>query len=331
VATVEELATAHYLRQQRTVRHIANQLQSIWRTLDANALDQKWPVIGPAIVQVVKQGQVEAAAPADAYLAAVIAADGVASEPAGTIAASAFAGHAADGRSLLSLFYEPVIETKWRLEAGQSAADAMTGSLSTLLRAGTTEVADAGRTAAGVGIASNRAVTGYVRTLSPPSCSRCVVLAGLVFKTDQAFDRHPRCDCTNVPISAGGRRGATPLTDPKAYFRSLSEAEQARVFTIDGAKAIRDGADIGQIVNARRGMYTASAYGTKLRSTHVSTTKRSRFYRLERQRAIQRGLVPPTGKGFRLTTHRLMPEEIYARAENRDEVISMLRRYGYLI
>jgi hypothetical protein len=329
VPTASEIATAHYLQQQRTVRRTADRVQAIWRRLHARRLDHEWLTAGPALVQAVTEGQQAAASPADAYLAAVIAADGAQSDPAGAIRVGAFAGQAADGRSLLGLLYEPVIDAKWRLEAGQAEADAMTGSLATLLRSATTEVADAGRTAAGAGIASNRAVTGYVRVLSPPSCARCVVLAGTFYRYNTGFQRHPHCDCVHQPVTR--YQAGRAMTDPRAYFNSLSEAEQARVFTAAGAQAIRDGADIGQVVNARRGMYTADSYGQRLRSTYDSTTKRGRFFRLERQRAIERGLVPPSGKGFKLRAHRLLPEEIYARAGDRDELIAMLRRYGYLI
>ena len=42
-----------------------------------------------------------------------------------------------------------------------------------------------------------------------------------------------------------------------AYCEALSPAEQGRVFTTAGAEAVRLGADISQVVNARRGMSTA--------------------------------------------------------------------------
>jgi hypothetical protein len=96
-------------------------------------------------------------------------------------------------------------------------------------------------------------------------------------------------------------------TDPKLYFESLSGPEQDRIFTKVGAQAIRDGADIFQVVNARRtkaGMYTAGG----LKYTTESTTKRGR----------KRG-------------PRLMPESIYKIAgSDRAEAIRLLRFHGYL-
>jgi hypothetical protein len=328
MADVEQLATGHYVQQQRTVRRAANAAQAAWRRIAPGDLDASWQaLVGPALVHAVTAGQQQAASPAQDYVTAVVVADGLTPRPEGTVNTSAFSGQTADGRSLMSLMYQPVIETKWRLLAGQSADDALFGALSTMLRAVETEVADAGREAGGVAINADRTCTGYVRVLNPPSCARCAVLAGKVFHTSIAFQRHPHCDCTNLPTT---EYRDTPLMDPAAYFHSLSEVEQARIFTGAGAQAIRDGADISSVVNARRGMYTADAYGRSLASTYDSTTRRGAFFRAERQRAIDRGLIPPSGRGFQLRTPRLLPEEIYRTAESRDEVIAMLRRYGYL-
>jgi hypothetical protein len=327
VPTVRELATAHYMQQQRAVRRAADRAQAGWRRMLPGDLDGSWQIAAPLLFEALTAGQQETASTADAYVAAVVQADGARSQPAGATNTAAFVGQAADGRPLRSLLYQPVIETRWRMLSGQSADDALFASLATLLRAVDTEVADAGREAGGVSMNANRAVTGYVRMLNPPSCARCAVLAGKVFHTSIAFQRHPHCDCTNVPTT---EYRSTPLLDPEAYFRSLSRGEQDRIFTRAGAQAVRDGADLTSVVNARRGMYTADAYGRRLASTYDSTTRRGAFYRAERQRAIERGLIPRSGAGFRLRTPRLLPEEIYRQAATRDEVIAMLRRYGYL-
>lgn len=327
--TAEDLGVAYYRQQHQTARRTASAAQALWRQVSIGALDDSWNQLGTALSATLARGQRQAADPADRYVAAVIAADGAASEPGGQLAVSAFAGHSADGRPLSSLLYEPWIETRWRLAVGQAAPDALRGGLATLVRQVSTEVADAGREAAGASLAANRAATGYVRVLSPPSCARCAVLAGVRYAYNAGFQRHPHCDCVHLPVTRYRRGSQT--TDARNYFNNLSAREQDRVFTIKGAQAIRDGADIGQVVNARRSMYTAEAYGQKLRSTYDATTKRGRFFRIERQRAIDRGLIPGSGRGFRLQAHRLLPEEIYRRAGSRAEVISMLRRYGYLI
>ena len=88
-------------------------------------------------------------------------------------------------------------------------------------------------------------------------------------------------------------------TDPKAYFASLSPAEQDRLFTLAGAEAIRSGADIGQVVNARRGLYTAGGR----QFTRTNAGKRP----------------------------RLMPEGILREAAgNRDEAVRLLKLHRYL-
>jgi hypothetical protein len=138
------------------------------------------------------------------------------------------------------------------------------------------------------------------------------------------------CDCVHLPTTLVARHQRRGFIDPESYFNSLSEGEQNRVFGLAGARAIREGADMGQVVNARRGMYTTTAYGRTVQATREGATRRGAFYRQERRRAIDRGLVGPSGRGFQLRTPRLMPEEIFRLADSRDEAIAMLRRFGYL-
>lgn len=107
-------------------------------------------------------------------------------------------------------------------------------------------ILDAGRTAASVDSATRPAVTGYVRSLQPPSCSRCAILAGRVYRYSTGFRRHPRCDCLMTPTNQA--IGRSLVTDARAAFddgliRGLSRAD---------TEAIRAGADIGQVVNVRK-------------------------------------------------------------------------------
>jgi hypothetical protein len=215
--------------------------------------------------------------------------------------------------------------------AGQSVDDAFRGSLASALRITATQVADAGSGATGAAMAGRRTIQGYVRVVQPPACARCIILAGKEFGWNKGFQRHPRCDCIHLPTTLIARNQTQRgFVDPDAYFRGLSRAEQDRVFGAAGARAIRDGADMASVVNARRGMYTADAYRRQVAATSEGATRRGYFYRQERRRAIDRGLVPASGRGFQLRTPRLMPEEIYRLAESRDEAIAMLRRFGYL-
>lgn len=91
-------------------------------------------------------------------------------------------------------------------------------------------------------------------------------------------------------------------------------SEQDRVFGKAGAEAIRAGADIGQVVNARRGMSSAAVFGREVAVTNEGTTNRRRF-------------------GQKLSTRRprLMPEQIIAEAKgDRAEAVRLLSLHGYI-
>ncbi|MFJ2007402.1 VG15 protein [Streptomyces chartreusis] len=355
---VRSIALAQYRRQQLLVRQATARVQALWQRIDRGDISGSWEQLSPLLVAAVTDAQTQAAGLADSYLDDILAAEGADPAAAGRIVPSAFAGIASDGRPLLSLLYQPVIDWKVRMLAGQSMEDAFRGSLASALRITATQVADAGRGATGAAMAGRRTIQGYVRVVQPPACGRCVILAGKEFGWNKGFQRHPRCDCIHLPTTLIARSqhrgrigadrfapttrpgsGAAGFIDPRAYFNGLSRAEQDRVFGADGARAIRDGADMAQVVNARRGMTTMSAYGRQVLATREATTRRGAFYRLERARTqertgtrfardrtdVRRGLPR-----FELRTPRLMPEEIYRLAESRDEALAMLRRFGYL-
>ncbi len=103
----------------------------------------------------------------------------------------------------------------------------------------------------------------------------------------------------------------------------MSRADQDRIFTKAGAQAIRDGADMSRVVNARRGMETAArAQG----GTGGRLTTRDVF---GRQLATTTEAVTKRGINRQI---RLMPEEVYRIAgDNRDEALRLLRVHGYLI
>lgn len=107
-------------------------------------------------------------------------------------------------------------------------------------------VQDAGRTAAAVDVARRPALTGYVRSLNPPSCGRCAILAGRVYKYSTGFQRHPLCDCLMTPTTDAA--GQDLITDPtdlvdRGLVNGLSKGDMF---------ALENGADLGQVVNVRR-------------------------------------------------------------------------------
>lgn len=153
-----------------------------------------------------------------------------------------------------------------------------------------TLVQDSGRSAAGVATAVRPNVDGHVRYLNPPSCSRCAILAGRIYRWSQGFQRHPLCDCVMVPTTMSV--GPELISDPLVAF----ERGQVRGLSTADQQAIRDGADMGQVVNIRRKAAGLSSSGT----------------------ALTRG-------------GRLTPDGIYALAKSRDDAVELLQTQGYVI
>lgn len=155
-----------------------------------------------------------------------------------------------------------------------------------------------------------KAVTmGYVRMLNPPSCGRCVILAGKWYRWNTGFLRHPMCDCRHIPAPEAN---ASDLTvNPMAYFNSLSKADQDAYFGKANSAAIRDGGDMGRIINA-----TASG------STFTADDGR-RYTRTGASRRRKRGSVPVL---------RPTVWQIYRDARgDKAEALRALKQYGYVL
>jgi hypothetical protein len=157
-----------------------------------------------------------------------------------------------------------------------------------------------------------RTTLGWIRVLDPPSCGRCAVLAGRFYKWSDGFLRHPNCDCKHMPVTVAASEGLT--VNPYEYFESLSEADQDDLFGKGNAEAIRNGADINQVVNAtarKNGMYTAD---NGRRYTREGTTRRGFYGR--------RGT-----KVRRPTPWQIMKDS----QGNREVATGMLARFGYIV
>lgn len=351
-------AREHYRRQQRLT---ALGLIAARRVADS-------PVRAAAVVTAF---QLAAAEDAAAAVPLMLAEQGIDTAAEGVVNTRALSGVASDGRPLVSLLEQA--ETSF-------VFDLMV----------TTQLQDMARMAGSLGGISRPAVKGYVRMLNTPSCSRCVVLAGRVYKMQEAFDRHPKCDCRHVPVDEDTADDLR--TDPKAYFNSLPSANrldemhpnltakarreaglfsQEDIFTKAGAQAIRDGADIRQVVNARRGArgmapaggrYTlaeqrmlqggksrgglqrVNVFGQEVFITSEGITRRgiagqvigrrSGFVGQEAEtvtRNTRRGAEARTVTRQRAKAIRLMPESIYEIATDREDAIRLLKAHGYLL
>ena len=294
---VEEIAAAHARRQVTLARRAARELARLWRLVDRGNVAASWRELLPAALAVVSASQAAAASQAGPYVAAVADEYDVASVAAGRVNPGAFAGIASDGRPLASLLYEPAITSLVAIRQGAAPARAMMSGGFLLDMVARTQVADAGRTADGAALVAHPQMTGYIRMIVGKTCSRCVVLAGRRYRWNTGFLRHPRCDCRHVPVTEDVPGDVR--TDPTAYFRSLTPAEQDKTFTKAGAETIRDGADIARVVNARRGIQEA---GGRLFTTEAA------------------GRRP-----------RLMPEQIYRDARDRDDAVRLLRLHRYIL
>lgn len=173
------------------------------------------------------------------------------------------------------------------------------------------EVQDAGRSAFQAEMVTGPTWTNYVRVLAPPSCKRCVVLAGRIYRDNEGFERHPKCDCQHWPVTDWEQAHDLGLvSSPReafenGYIRDLTAAE---------TKAIEDGADITTVINSSSGIYTADIFGRRVKATRYGTTKRSAWRKANPSRPV-----------------RLRPEAIYRIANgNRDEARRLLRLYGYI-
>lgn len=309
----DDIAAEHYGRRQVLARKASERARGIWSQVDGDAIVDSWIRLLPVAIGELSASQLAVAALSEPYLKAMVRSVA----PAGALQPMAFAGVASDGRPLASLLRSPAVKALTGIAQGMAVDAAMRLASRQLGMIVGTQVQDAGRVADGVGVATRDGV-GYVRELRTPSCSRCVVLAGQWYRWSAGFQRHPRCDCTHRPVPG---KDDAPKFDGRAYFKALSAAEQDRTFTADGARAIRDGADIGQVVNARRGMEAAG--------TMEGTTKRG----FAGQRAASSGAKFASSgiSRYTRTPIRLMPEQIYAMSSSRAGAVTALKAQGFIV
>ncbi len=316
-----ETAVKHYramLRLQRSARAAA---AVAWSSLSAAYLSESWDSVSPALVAAVSRLQLDAATRGAGYGGNTLADQGLYEAPEAWVDPSSLAGVSSRGASLGAALYSAIPHTKDLIAGGMPERVALSRGREVLQMSAAAQVADAGRTAAGLDTFA-RPKVGYVRMLNPPSCSRCSVLAGRFYRSNEGFRRHPRCDCVHVPTTRTEAASSEGLVhDPYAYFESLSEAAQDKTFGKAQAQAIRDGADLFQVVNARRGMSYAgvSADGSR-RGQRVA----SDFTREGTTRRALWGGANPKGK-------RLTPDAIYAQGLPREATLDLLAKHGYLL
>ena len=304
---VPAAVVSQYKASQRLQAQAALKARRAWAQVQVGMISQSWEIVlrNSGLMATVGAAQLANATAGASYSADSLAQQGLYEAPDAFVNPAGFAGVAADGRSLDGLLYSTAPYVKNLIKSGYAPDVAMRAGSKHIEMLTKTTVADAGRGAAGVDIATRKS-TGYVRMLNPPSCSRCSVLAGKFYRWNAGFRRHPGCDCVHVAstqkaVDAGASEGL--IHDPYEYFNSLSEAEQNKAYTNAGAQAIRDGGDLFQVVNSRRGMKPGGLVTTE------GTSRRGNFGR----------------KG------RLTPEGIYAQNLSRADTLKLLESNGYIL
>lgn len=300
-----------------------------WRRVGTN-FDAGWSLIQPTVLAIVLEAQRRVIERADAYVPAVLEDTGQtrALDTDADVQTGRLVGVTGSGAPVAQTLSVAPIRAKQAVERGSTAHQALQFTQSWVAGVTLTVLADTIRGAEGLNRWNHR--VGYIRMVNGGACGRCVILAGRFYRTNAGFLRHPRCQCTHVPASES--LAADWQTDPTSYFDSLDEAGQAKlVGSQANAQAVRDGADIGQVVNA---------YG---KSAGMSFAQKSPIVReVRRDGTVDKfSLVTSRSSSFRsartarqssgFSGLRLMPESIYRTAPNRAEALRLLRINGWIL
>ncbi|MFH8797063.1 hypothetical protein [Streptomyces sp. NPDC017941] len=305
--------TAQQHQEQRAAQAAAAAaaVRAVWSGVDEEHLEASWLARAPLAAELIRAGQLAAASSAEPWLA------GEVGEGEGSVNAGAAVAATGD----LPLLY-PLLIAFNRLRRGFSTALSIVSGAAFLEMVTRSLIADAGRIADMAGMIARPRVVSYVRVVEAPACARCIVLAGREYSFSEGFLRHPRCDCTMAPK----RPGDLWVPDlPEDLATRMSPEQLRRTFGAAGAQAIADGADLAQVVNARRGMNTATRYRRTVQTTGEGTTRRGLYG--ARRTKFQK---VPGARYARASAPRLMPEEIYRLADDREHALRLLRRNGYL-
>jgi hypothetical protein len=254
-----DAAASYDAGQRRLTAATLALIRAVWLLMGPD-FDGSWRTVGPRMQLVALSAQLGAARAADGYLDAVLSELDIDADAVGRVAPGGFVGFAGDGRPVESLLYGGVTTAKQAVASGSSAGGDW-------LRAD--------------------AAAAVVRSVRDPG--------GEVVQGVSWVPAAPpiSCDCRHIPATENIAGDLT--TDPRKAY----EAGQVRGLTAAQDKALRDGADLAQVVNSRRGMDSARSLTTR--------------------EAARRG------------QQRLTPEGIYVRAgDDRAESIRLLRSNGYL-
>lgn len=302
-----EAAQRHYRDLATVESQLILAARKAWRNVDGNYPVESWrQVVDQQFMPLVASSQSKAALLGSSYSAEVLADQGFWVAPQGFVDPDSFAGVAASGGNLRGQLLEPAYYSDRLITAGKSPLKALSAAENMLFTQLVSALADTSRAAAGIDIAMRNEV-GYVRVVHGSACSRCIILAGKFFRWNQGFKRHPNCRCEHESTTRSRSEGM--FDDPYNAFENMTKAEQDRAWGKANAAAIREGADIYQVTNARRGM-------TKTRMFTTEGMGRQGF----------------AGKSLKSGQRRLTPEAIYKQAGgSRVKARELLTEHGYLL
>lgn len=295
-------ASEEYEAQKRLTFAAVVAMRRQWARMGSD-WDSSYASVGPRLAVLLTAAQLGSARQGAAYVPEVLEEQGMDPEPVGQVRPQAFAGAAADGRSLESLLSLTLLRSKTAgsLDAGASFLEMVVE----------TEIADAHRGAIQVATIA-RPRTGYVRMVNTPCCKDCAVQAGKFFRANAGFLRHPNCKCYHLPT-----------TDPGSRYATYPEPHEITGLTEGERKALDAGGDYSQVLNAARG-----SARNKMTTTE-GTTRRGVAYR-----ALggdpRRDVRAPGERVRRTTNRRLTPDGIYQIASDDAEAIRLLKAHGYL-
>lgn len=295
-------AQRHQKQREALADSTARAVLAEWAKVRPDQVAHDWGELLPRVTAYVQAGQLHAARQSHTFMRELLGPDAV---RGGQVVPEQFAATTPDGRDALKLLSRAAPQSISEQRRGVASRSAMAHAGAFLNMVVRTVIADTGRQADQVAMTANKNVTGYIRVVELPACSRCIILAGREYGVSSGFLRHPNCDCTMEPVTRKHR--PTPL-DAQDLFESMTPAQRRKVFGEAGTKAIEDGANITSVVNARKAMDRVEMFGRQVQVTHVGTGSRRKPRR------------PP----------RLLPEAIYEIADSREDAIRLLYKNGYL-
>lgn len=338
---MQPTSTRQYARRVRGEKNAA--LLSVRRSWDnmGDDFDAAWNLgVGPAVLAATVRAQDRIVQAAGEYVPDVLAetgqgVNGLEWEPN----TQAWGGTTGDGRSVQTLSYGAVTRAKSAVQRGATSRQALASGGMWLTAALGATLADTARSSEQFN-SKSRHKPMYVRQLTPPSCGRCIILAGRTYRT--AFERHPGCDCVSIPASENV--AGDLLTDPRAHLDNLDDDKLATALgSRANAQAYREfGGDQNQLVNSYRSRWLgngrnagsvskAQVYGRNVKYTTEGVTRRGWAGQSMRRSGSFQAAEARVGRNARLRAPRLMPETILDVAESRADAQRLLELYGWVL